>query len=182
MSRKTLGAGRFLQLVEVDGWEFVERRNLSGVVAIAAITEDNHFLLVEQQRRPVGATVIELPAGLCGDEVGATDEPLTEAARRELLEETGYEVPGGVRNFKHLFTTPSSAGLTNEVVTVFGVRGARKVAAGGGVAGENIVVHALRLEEIDAWLAARVSAGALIDAKVFVGLHFAKQQADEQIG
>ncbi len=45
MSRKTLGTGRFLQLVEVDGWEFVERRNLNGVVAIAATTEDNRFLL-----------------------------------------------------------------------------------------------------------------------------------------
>jgi ADP-ribose pyrophosphatase len=128
---------------------------------------------VEQHRLPVGGPVIELPAGLCGDGPGASAEPLAEAACRELLEETGYDVPGGPESLEHLFTVPSSAGLTNEVVTIFGARGVRKVAEGGGVDGENIVVRALLIGEVAGWLGGRSRGGVLIDPKVFIGLDFA---------
>jgi ADP-ribose pyrophosphatase len=173
MNTKTLIAGRFLRLVERGGWEYVERTNASGVVAIAAVTEDGRLLLVQQDRRPVGGPVIELPAGLCGDDAGARGEPLGQAACRELLEETGYEVPGGEECLEPLLTVASSAGLTSEVVTVVGARGVRKVAAGGGVGGENIQVHAPPLEDVRRWLLDRARGGVLVDAKVFVGLDFA---------
>jgi NAD+ synthase (glutamine-hydrolysing) len=39
----------------------------------------------------VGQRVIEMPAGLVGDEPGQEEESFESAARRELLEETGYE-------------------------------------------------------------------------------------------
>ena len=173
MSTRSLGAGRFLRLVAAGHWEYVERIKGSGVVAVAAVTENGHLLLVEQYRLPVGGPVIELPAGLCGDDAGASEEPLAEPACRELLEETGYEVPGGPESLEPLFTVPSSAGLTNEIVTIFGVRGVRKVAEGGGVDGENIVVHSLPVGEVAGWLLARSGAGILVDPKVFIGLNFA---------
>ncbi len=173
MNTRILGAGRFLRLVAADHWEYVERIKGSGVVAVAAVTENGRLLLVEQHRLPVGGPVIELPAGLCGDDAGASEEPLAEAACRELLEETGYEVPGGPESLEQLFTVPSSAGLTSEVVTIVGVRGVRKVAEGGGVDGEDIVVHALPVGEVAGWLLARSRAGILVDPKVFIGLDFA---------
>jgi ADP-ribose pyrophosphatase len=173
MSTRTLGTGRFLRLVALDKWEYVERVNAGGVAAVAAVTEDGRLLLVEQHRLPVGGPVIELPAGLCGDDAGASEEPIAEAACRELLEETGYEVPGGPERLEQLFTVPSSAGLTSEVVTIFGARGVQKVAEGGGVDGENIVVHALPVGEVAGWLLARSRAGVLVDPKVFIGLDFA---------
>jgi len=117
--------------------------------------------------------VIELPDGLCGDDAGASEEPIAEAACRELREETGYEVPGGPESLELLFTVPSSAGLTSEVVTIFGARGVRKVGEGGGVDGESIVVHALPVGEVAGWLLARSRAGVLLDPKVFIGLEFA---------
>jgi ADP-ribose pyrophosphatase len=173
MNTRILGAGRFLRLVAADHWEYVERIKGSGVVAVAAVTENGRLLLVEQHRLPVGGPVIELPAGLCGDDAGASEEPLAEAACRELLEETGYDIPGGPESLEQLFKVPSSAGLTSEVVTIFGVRGVRKVAEGGGVDGENIVVHVLPIGEVAGWLLARSRAGILVDPKVFIGLDFA---------
>lgn len=128
MSTRTLGAGRFLRLVAAEHWEYIERINASGVVAVAAVTEDERLLIVEQHRPPVGGPVLELPAGLCGDDPGASGEPLELAACRELLEETGHQVPGGPEGLQLLFTVPSSAGLTSEVVTIFG---ARRGAEGG---------------------------------------------------
>jgi ADP-ribose pyrophosphatase len=55
-------------------------------VGILAITTDRHILAVRQYRPAVERYTIELPAGL----VDAGESPI-ETARRELLEETGYE-------------------------------------------------------------------------------------------
>ena len=177
MRTRILGAGRFLRLVAADRWEYIERINASGVVAVAAVTEDGRLLLVEQHRPPVGGPVIELPAGLCGDDPGASGEPLSLAACRELLEETGYEVPGGPESLEFLFTVPSSAGLTSEVVTIFGARGVRKVADGGGVDGENIVVHELPAQHVMHWLLTRSRAGVLVDPKAFIAIDFALRRS-----
>ena len=90
--KTTLAEGRFVRLVKLDpgGWEYVERVNASGVVVIIALTHEQRVVLVEQHRPPIGARVIELPAGLAGDVSGEEDEPLARAAARELEEETGY--------------------------------------------------------------------------------------------
>jgi len=68
----------------------VERVNARAVVVIVPLTAERRLLFVEQYRAPVGRKVIEFPAGLVGDEPGREQEDLIEAARRELLEETGY--------------------------------------------------------------------------------------------
>ena len=122
---RVLGEGKFTRLVAADHWEWVERLNASGGVVIAAITTDRELVLVEQYRIPLGARVLELPAGLAGDSPEVTGEPLVEAARRELLEETGYEAT----DWRWLIEGPSSAGLTNESFQLFPGRNARKVAA-----------------------------------------------------
>lgn len=54
-------------------------------VCVVPITSEGEIVLVSQYRPAVEATVLELPAGHV--EQGETPE---EAARRELLEETGY--------------------------------------------------------------------------------------------
>ena len=99
--------GRYLDLVERDGWEYSTRSNASAVVVIVAVTPDDRLLLVEQYRRPVDARVIELPAGLVGDHV-EPDESILDAARRELIEETGY----AAGSIDFIMDCPSSAGMT----------------------------------------------------------------------
>lgn len=159
-----LHSGRFLELVTADGWEFVRRRNASAVVGIVAITPVGELLLVEQQRIPVGGPVIELPAGLVGDE--QADEDILVAAARELVEETGWEPT----TCRILSRGPSSAGLTSEISTLIHAHGLRQVSSGGGVAGEAITVHAVPVAAVPAWLAARARNGVLIDHKIHAAL------------
>jgi len=164
---RTLGEGRFLRLLRRGRWEFVERTNAHAVVAMLAITKGNEILIVEQYRPAVRRRVIELPAGLVGDVDGDTD--LVRAARRELVEETGFRA----RALERLVELPSSAGLTSETTVLYRCTGLRRVGEGGGDETENITVHAVPLDRAAAWLARRVRRGALVDAKVYAGLYHA---------
>ena len=108
--------GRFLTYAKTaSGWEYVSRTGVKGCVAILAMTDDRRIILTEQYRPPVRRRVIELPAGLAGDIPLQEDEPLLVAAQRELKEETGYVA----KNWKTLLEGTSSAGRTDEIVTIF---------------------------------------------------------------
>src|SRR5215213_8200947 len=91
MADRILVETKFLRCIDRDGWFFVERPNAHAVVTVVPLTSNGMIILVEQFRPPVGRNVIELPAGLVGDEPGRADEALEAAARRELIEETGYD-------------------------------------------------------------------------------------------
>ncbi len=169
-TEETLGEGRFLRLLRRDGWEWVERTGTKGVVVIMALTPEGKLVLVEQLRPPVGAKVIELPAGLVGDLPENSDEAFEEAAERELLEETGYAA-GSI----HLRTQgPVSAGMSSEVIHFVEARELRKVGPGGGDETETIEVLEVELDRVGAWLEDQICAGAMVDPKVFAALHFLK--------
>jgi ADP-ribose pyrophosphatase len=167
-----LYAGRHLQLRVRDGWEFVSRGNASGVVGVLAVTAQREILLVEQFRPPLGRNVLELPAGLAGDEPLQENEPLLTAAKRELLEETGHEA----RHWHSLGDGPSSAGLTNEMVTLFLASGLLKVREleHFGVGRERIRLHCVRIGEVRAFLAGRQKEGVAVDFKIAAALYLAQ--------
>ncbi|MDH3590240.1 MAG: NUDIX hydrolase [Planctomycetota bacterium] len=164
--KEFLGEGKYLRLVRRKNWEFVERHNLTGIVAVVGTTRKQELVLVEQYREPVQARVIELPAGLAGDTGGA--ESFETAARRELEEETGYTAT----RLTELGAFPASPGAISEVVTFFRAKSLKKVGAGGGDASEDIVVHLVPVDEVDRWLKRKAKAGHLIDQKVWAGLYF----------
>jgi len=56
------------------------------VVLIFPVTPDNQVIMVRQYKHGAGEVLLELPGGV----VDQTDESYEAAARRELLEETGY--------------------------------------------------------------------------------------------
>lgn len=174
LQKTTLCEGKHLRLLKVGHWEYVERTNATGVAVILAITPENKIVLVEQFRVPVAKRVIELPAGLAGDTPDAKGEALATAARRELLEETGYEA----KEMVFLTEGPPSAGLTSETVTFFRAKGLRRLSAGGGDEGEDIQVHEIKLAKVHGWLNEKSSHGWLIDPKVYVGLYFALLSGD----
>ena len=169
VDNETLYKGRFLSLVLQNGWEFASRVGSTGVVAIIACTDDDEVLLVEQFRPPVGKTVIEIPAGLAGDIAGSESEAFAEAAQRELLEETGY----AAATMRELQTGPSSAGLTDELITFFEATDLTKESDGGGDESESIIVHKIPRTDLRDWLAQQAASGKLIDPKIAASLWMA---------
>ena len=168
---KILWKGKFLRIMRLGRWEYAERVNAIAGVVIVAVTKQGNLLLTEQERVPVGKRVIELPAGLAGDTKGNETEELPLAAKRELLEETGYEAG----ELKWLTAGPPSPGLSSEMITFFRAENLRRVSAGGGEGSEKIIVHEVPLRTCAKWLEEQSSAGLLIDPKVYAGLFFARQ-------
>jgi ADP-ribose pyrophosphatase len=168
-TRRVLAEGKYVRLVARGRWEWAERTNTSGAVVIVAITSDRQMVLIEEYRRPLGARVVELPAGLVGDEPGAGDEDLIEAAKRELLEEAGCVSD----HWHYLIEGPSSPGLTNERYTMYLALDAKKVSDGGGDESEDIHVCLVPLNQVETWLQEQRRGGLLVDPKVYTGLYFA---------
>jgi 8-oxo-dGTP pyrophosphatase MutT (NUDIX family) len=106
--------GKYLNLISryysvnnrETAWEFVARNNVyhSGAVVIVALTSDGELILEKNWRIPIESYVIQFPAGLT-DREGESEE---EAARRELLEETGYLA----NKLIPIVTTPECSVLT----------------------------------------------------------------------
>ena len=61
-------AGKFITAKVRGKWEYVARSRGIRAAVILAIDEDDHVLLVEQFRVPLGRACLELPAGLVGDD------------------------------------------------------------------------------------------------------------------
>jgi len=173
---ETLGAGKFLRLVRDGRWEFVQRTNTTGVVAIVALTDDGSIVLTEQYRAAVQCPVIELPAGLAGDTPGDESEVALSAAERELLEETGFRAD----KWTLLAYGPPSAGMSDECVALYLAERLTKVSDGGGDDTERITVHEVPLRDAPAWLRRIEAPGRLVDPKVFAGLYFAAQATSQR--
>lgn len=165
---ETLCNGQWLRLKRRGRWEFAERVNAGGGVIIVAVTPENKLLLVEQYRAAVESKTIEMPAGLVGDLAHAADEHAVEAARRELLEETGYEA----KRFEFVMAGPSSSGMSNEIMAFVRAYDLVRVHAGGGDETENIIVHEVPVEDAPRWLVRKMSEGYSVDPKMFAGLYF----------
>ncbi len=169
---QVLSKGRFARFVRESGWEYVQRTQVTGIVIIVPVTDEGCAVLVEQFRIPMGTNVIEWPAGLAGDIPGSEDEPLLEAARRELLEETGFIA----NKFTMLTQGPPSPGLSDEIVCFYLAQGLTRTEDGGGDESEDIQVHLVPLTNMEQWLSEKQANGALIDPKIFSGLYFINRQ------
>ena len=77
-------SGKFITACTRGKWEYVTRARGIRAAVILAIDAEDHVLLVEQYRVPLGKRCLELPAGLIGDDAGAEEEDALAAAAREL--------------------------------------------------------------------------------------------------
>ena len=165
--------GRHLSMASRGSWEFATRNTAKPVVGIVALTNDQRVVLVEQYRPPIDGRIIELPAGLAGDIAGAEDESLIEAAKRELLEETGYSAQA----WSELGTGYSSPGLTDESMVLYLAERLEKTGPGGGDASESIVIHEVPLGHIYDWLREKDLA---VDLKLLAGVYAAQMHLEKR--
>ncbi|MBK3494285.1 NUDIX hydrolase [Viridibacillus sp. YIM B01967] len=84
-----------------------------GAVAIIPITNEGKIVLVEQYRKPLERSIIEIPAGKL--EKGEKPEY---TAIRELEEETGY----GSKKFTYVQSFATSPGFADEVIHIYAAR------------------------------------------------------------
>jgi ADP-ribose pyrophosphatase len=158
--------GRYIVARKRGTWEYVARsRGIRAAVILAIDTGEDgqdHVILVEQFRVPLGRKCIELPAGLIGDSDTLTGEDPEIAAARELEEETGYRA-GRMELIGEFWSSP---GMVSESFTLLRAHALRKVAQGGGVEGEDIIVHRVPLAEIAAAVGRWREQGFAIDVKI----------------
>jgi ADP-ribose pyrophosphatase len=151
--------GRFIAAKRRGNWEYVGRARGIKAAVILAI-QDGHVILVEQYRVPLGRNCLELPAGLVGDDDAG--EAMEAAAARELEEETGYRA-AKIELVGEFFSSP---GMVSESFYFVRALGLEKVSEGGGVEGENIVVHRIAIDALPAFIDAKRTEGCAMDVKL----------------
>jgi len=175
IEKKILWQGKFLRCMSITyrdssgsmrNWETFERVNCDGVVAIVPVTEQGEVLIIRQFRPAVNGYVIEFPAGL-----NDKGESLEEAARRELLEETGYSA----KELIFLAEGPVSSGASGEVLTVYLAKGLEFKGMDHRDETEDIEVFDIPIPELYNRLSLLKTQGNTIDLKVFGLIELAKK-------
>ncbi|KAB2333756.1 NUDIX domain-containing protein [Bacillus mesophilum] len=85
-----------------------------GAVAVLAVTDDQKIIMVEQYRKALEKTIVEIPAG----KLEQGEDP-QECAKRELEEETGYEAA----EWSLLTSFYTSPGFADEIVHLYIAKG-----------------------------------------------------------
>jgi ADP-ribose pyrophosphatase len=157
MARSVEWEGKYLRLVTEGDWEWVERTGGVGAVVILA-QHDGKWILIEQDRKPLGRPCLELPAGLVGDE---DDLGPAETAIRELEEETGFRAARA----EPLGEFHSSPGMASEGYTLVRMHGVRP---GGDKGEDGITVHLVAPEELADFVAGCRARGLAVDGKLLL--------------
>jgi len=110
-------------------------------VNVVAVTADDQVVLIRQYRHGIGAVHFEIPAGA----TDPGDTSMESAARRELLEETGYS--GGTWSL--LMTLSANPALQNNLTYTFLAEGVTAGAASPEES-EDIRVHLVPIADIEA--------------------------------
>ncbi len=175
ISKKIVWQGKFMSAVEITyrdargrvrTWEALERVGIGGIVVMVAVTPVGNVILEKQFRPPIGRDVIELPAGLV--EQGET---MDVAAKRELIEETGWSA--GKLDF--LAEGPISTGASTEALRAYLCTDLKHVGKNGGDDNEIIEVIEVPIQHAQEFLSNAQAKGTMVDLKVFGLIELARK-------
>lgn len=147
-------------------WEPFYSYSRRDYVVIVASDEDGNYLCVRQFRQGIKTVTTEFPAGgierkdgreygaagksgESGEFVDLSAEDAFAAARRELLEETGYDSD----EWRHLLTVPSNATIADNYAHLFAAGNCRKVSGQSLDETEFLNVTKYTAREIEALIA-----------------------------
>ena len=166
LSSEKIFTGRVISLqvdeVELPNGKTSKRELIKhpGAVAIIALTPEKKLVLVEQYRKALEKSIVEVPAG----KLEKGEEPLT-SAERELEEETGYEC----EKMEHLISFYTAPGFCDELVHVFVAHNiSKKENAAGLDEDEFVEVLELTLEEAEQL----IEEGKICDAKTAYAVQY----------
>lgn len=123
-----------------------------GAVAIVPLVNEK-VLLVEQYRKAIERITLEIPAGTL--EEGESPE---ECAKRELIEETGFNAS----QWDKLTSYFPSPGYSSEIIHIFKARGLEKVSD----AEAELPIHYMDLEDVQT----KIRTGEIKDSKTIIGV------------
>ena len=121
-------------------------------VTVVAVTADERVVLLRQYRPGIAAVHFEIPGGV----VDATDVSMEAAARRELLEETGFG--GGV--WAPLITLSANSATTTNLTHSFLALGVRQEREPSPESTEDLRVHQVPVGDV----AGIIAAGDVVQA------------------
>lgn len=128
-------------------------------VAILAFLDERKIILERQYRYPVGRLLYEIPAGKIDD----PSETKENAAKRELLEETGFIA----KRLRHLFSYLPAVGYSTEIIHVFEARELQKSSKDPD-ADEFIEVVYFDFDEV----LNKIKSSEILDAKTIISVLF----------
>lgn len=108
----------FFSLIRRDKYFVITERSLINGAVVIPETEDGQFMLIKHFRPAIEQYSIEFPRG--GRD---NNEPLSETAWRELMEETGYDA----NVLEHLGNIHSNTSLIQSAMAIYHAKGIKKV-------------------------------------------------------
>jgi ADP-ribose pyrophosphatase len=132
-------------------------------IAVLPVLDDGRIVMVRQFRKAAEREMLELPAGGIDGEESPAD-----AVRREMKEETGYDV-GDLTFLCSFFTSP---GFTTEFMHLY--RATNLTPGTPTESTDQIEIELLSPED----LRARMRSGEIVDAKTILGLSFGLEGDD----
>ena len=163
LARQEIFNGRIIKVVKDDVELENGRRTTREVVyhheavAVVAINENNEILLVKQYRYPIGRELTELPAGVLEN----GENPL-EAAKRELLEETGYSA----EHWELLTCIYTSPGVHDEKIYIYSASNLQKISGQNLDEDELLTFETVPFDKVFEM----VCTGKIMDAKTIAGV------------
>jgi len=137
-----------------------------GGVGVVALDEENNIYLVKQYRVPYDEVLLEIPAG----KLDKANEEVFDAARRELIEETGLTAD----NIRHIGDFYPTVGFCDENLRLFVATGLKQHSANPD---EDEFVDAIKMpfsEALDLVLKGEIKDGktiaAILKTKILLNL------------